>query len=219
MSYTLECQDMDAEHFDNLDDALAAGDAIWSHMTKAERLACEILEVWDDAADVDRGPEYSWPVEGPLGSWEVTPHPDALEIVAPTGESYNVECGPNDDMWNALEFYDSRHRTKLGYWMDDHNTEMMHSSDDLLLGGDLRWTFHNCDVVLDSSSLDFRVIMDGPAGKRVMVIPGFHVYDDVKAFDSGLSPVGTGCEDGAGNEICYDGGVPCDADGNPLGAE
>lgn len=215
MSYTLCCQDMDDEHFEHLDDALDAGDVLWSRMTEKERLACEVLEVWDDDADADKGPEYNWPVEGPRGTWEVTPFPDALEIVAPTGESYNVECRTNEDVWGVIEHYDARHGTRLGDWMDENNTEMMRHSDDLLLGGDMEWTFPDCDVVLDSGDMDFRVIMDGDDGKRVMIVPGFHVYDDVKALDEGSSPIADRWEDGNGTTVCYDAGIPCDDDGRP----
>lgn len=216
MTYSLHCQDMDDEVFEELDDALEAGDAVWSHMTEKEQMACEILEVWDDDADADKGPEYNWPAEGPRGSWEITPHPDALMVEAPSGESYTVPCRTKEDVWDALAAYDNDHGTKLWDWITPHNVDMKRHDDDLLLGCDMKWVFGDCDVVLDSDSLDFKIIMDGPQGKRLKIVPGFHVYDDVKALDEGSSPIRDQWEDGNGNTVCYEEGTPCDADGEPL---
>lgn len=208
MTYSLHCQDMDDEVFEELDDALEAGDAIWSHMTEKEQMACEILEVWDDDADASKGPEYNWPAEGPRGSWEITPHPDALMVEAPSGESYIVPCRTNEDVWDALAAYDNDHGTRLWDWVSPHNVDMKRHDDDLLLGDDMRWVFADCDVVLDSDSLDFEITMDGSQGKRLMIVPGFHVYDDVKALDEGSSPIRDQWEDGNGNTVCYDNGQP-----------
>ena len=208
MTFTLACQDMEDQVFEELDDALEAGDALWSHMTRKERMACEILEVSDDDAPAERGPEYNWPIEGPRGLWEITPHPDALLVEAPTRERYEVPCRTDEDVWDALAAYDGKHGTKLWDWANAHNVDMKAHEDDLLFGGDMSWTFPDCDVVLDSDSMDFEIVMDGPQGKRSMTVPGFHVYDDVKALDEGSSPVRGQWEDGNGNTVCYENGQP-----------
>ena len=213
MTFTLRCQDRDDEHFDGLEDALEAGDALWDHMTVKERLACEILEVWEDGADEARGPEYNWPAEGPRGTWTVTPHPDGIVVESPDGETYEMECRTTDDVWDTIGAYTGHPR--IWDWMTTDNT-CVGPHDDAPLFSGRTWSFPDCEVEMEPCDRLLYVRIDGPDGVRVVTISPLSLYDDVMALDEGRSPVSDGWEDGAGRTVCYEIGVTADDDGMPM---
>ena len=112
----------------------------------------------------------------------------------------------NPDEFDVLEVRDSEGRT-IRDWITAGTLE----------NGD--WVFPDCRVYRKGKR--FHVVVEGEEGlgfvARCVVVLSKDIEKDIAALDSGSSPIADRWDDGNGNVVSFELGVPCDDEGNIYG--